>query len=268
MLATQSVAAAAAATSGIAPTPPTESPTVPRVARPSAGAADSRSVGPSGAFLEPLKRSRVLNVTRKPPAMFTAEMSTATAPSASVGDSGTTWPGSSSATPPSAVMPEMAFVTAMSGECSAGATPQTTCCPANEERQKTAKSEAASGESPDAAPAARTSAAAPRSSFGSSLVSAAGGLPPLALTIFAGGAATTAGGGGGGAAPWGGTYGGLGHVSLPSWMTSMARVAGSSKSTWKRPGAPVKGPTASRNLATLLPYSVEAAAARREGRSE
>lgn len=61
----------------------------------------------------------------KPPKMLTAESVTAAAPSISPEVDGR-MPPPMIAPPPSAVVPEIAFVTAISGECSAGATPHTT----------------------------------------------------------------------------------------------------------------------------------------------
>ena len=57
--------------------------------------------------------------------MLTAEMPVAVAASSSAVVDGT-MPPPIAYMPPTAVMPEMAFVTAMSGECSAGTTPHTT----------------------------------------------------------------------------------------------------------------------------------------------
>lgn len=64
-------------------------------------------------------------VTRKPPVMLTAEIPVASAARVwpvLVGNK----PPPIAYMPPTAVIPEMAFVTAINGECNAGATPHTT----------------------------------------------------------------------------------------------------------------------------------------------
>ena len=66
--------------------------------------------------LHKTKQRRKDKLTRKPPEMLTVEISTAPAPSHSAGVCGTS-PGPSRYMPPTAVSPEMAFVTAMRGEC-------------------------------------------------------------------------------------------------------------------------------------------------------
>jgi len=115
---------------------------------------------------------------------------------------------------PTAVMPEMAFVADMSGECSAGGTPSTAWKPARPAREKTV-------------------------SMAASFVSAE---RPITRSIIAKTEALsesakylrhTGGGGGGGATSAflgasGGAYGGAGYVSSPWSSTSMPRTASSS----------------------------------------
>ena len=60
----------------------------------------------------------------KPPPMLTADTSTAAAARACAAERGT-MPPPASTMPPTAVRPEMALVTDMSGECRAGVTPHT-----------------------------------------------------------------------------------------------------------------------------------------------
>ena len=69
----------------------------------------------------------------KPPPMFTALVSTAAAASVCATLSGSK-PPPSSRMPPTAVRPEMALVTDISGECSAGVTPHTVWYPQMEAR--------------------------------------------------------------------------------------------------------------------------------------
>ena len=64
-------------------------------------------------------------VIKKPPAMLTVLIATEAAAAIATGATGTT-PPDMSVRPPSAVVPLMAFVTDISGECSAGLTPDTT----------------------------------------------------------------------------------------------------------------------------------------------
>ena len=70
-------------------------------------------------------RSSIFPVMRNPPTMFTKESATAMAPIQCAGESGTSpvasvVPCARRSIPSTAVIPEMAFVTAMSGECRAG----------------------------------------------------------------------------------------------------------------------------------------------------
>lgn len=67
-----------------------------------------------------------VKLTRKPPEMLIVEIRTAPAPINSDVVCGTR-PGPNRYMPPTAVSPEIALVTAMSGECSAWVTPRTTC---------------------------------------------------------------------------------------------------------------------------------------------
>mmetsp|Transcript_9168 Transcript_9168/g.18357 ORF Transcript_9168/g.18357 Transcript_9168/m.18357 type:complete len:208 (-) Transcript_9168:1630-2253(-) len=96
------------------------------------------SLGSSGL----LKRSSIFPATAKPPAMLTKLSAVAAAPAIPAPSAGRI-PFECDARrdiPPTAVMPLMAFVTAMRGLCSAGATPQTTCWPARPARAKEARS--------------------------------------------------------------------------------------------------------------------------------
>mmetsp|Transcript_14532 Transcript_14532/g.57970 ORF Transcript_14532/g.57970 Transcript_14532/m.57970 type:complete len:379 (-) Transcript_14532:782-1918(-) len=68
-----------------------------------------------------LKRSSIFLVTRKPPTMLTVEIAVASAPNDSAVVCGKS-PPPTRTSPPAAVMPEMAFVTAIRGEWSAGTT--------------------------------------------------------------------------------------------------------------------------------------------------
>ena len=72
-----------------------------------------------------LKRSSIFLVTRKPPVTLIIEIPVAPAAIVSARDEGITPPPIANM-PPTAVMPEIAFVTAISGECNAGTTPHTT----------------------------------------------------------------------------------------------------------------------------------------------
>mmetsp|Transcript_17243 Transcript_17243/g.43954 ORF Transcript_17243/g.43954 Transcript_17243/m.43954 type:complete len:200 (-) Transcript_17243:1212-1811(-) len=76
-------------------------------------------------------------VTRKPPPMLMAEVSTAKAARKDEAELGRR-PPPASMSPPTAVRPEMALVTDIRGECSAGFTPHTTWYPATPARPKMA----------------------------------------------------------------------------------------------------------------------------------
>jgi hypothetical protein len=76
-------------------------------------------------------KSNIFPETRNPPAILTKDKVVATAPIQCAGESGIRlvleWsPEAKRSMPPMAVQPEMAFVTAINGECKAGATPHTT----------------------------------------------------------------------------------------------------------------------------------------------
>lgn len=71
-----------------------------------------------------LNMSNILCVTTNPPPMFTLEMKAAMAAREVMVLSGV-YPPPMSSIPPTAVMPEMALVTDMRGECRAGVTPHT-----------------------------------------------------------------------------------------------------------------------------------------------
>ena len=70
--------------------------------------------------------SSIFVVTMKPPTMFTVDKVVASAPSMVTPKLVLC---ANRCIPPKAVVPEMAFVTAMSGECRACVTPITTCTP-------------------------------------------------------------------------------------------------------------------------------------------
>jgi hypothetical protein len=161
-----------------------------------------------------LKRSSIFFVTRKPPAMLIAEMSSAPAASSCVAPLRAKVCAGSSSIAPTAVSPEIALVTDMSGEWSAGGTPATACQPARPESANVVRRTASCG-SPDMPMAVRSA---------DNTVSFAA---DDAYFFHSG----TGGGGGaasGGGFTSGGLYGGAGYVSSPEWTASMPRTASSS----------------------------------------
>mmetsp|Transcript_27848 Transcript_27848/g.31278 ORF Transcript_27848/g.31278 Transcript_27848/m.31278 type:complete len:210 (+) Transcript_27848:1512-2141(+) len=96
-------------------------------------------------------KSNIFPDTRNPPAILIKDKPIATAPIQCEGESGMRLalcsPEAKRSIPPIAVQPEIAFVTAINGECNAGATPHTTWYPARPARPNVASRLIAEGES-------------------------------------------------------------------------------------------------------------------------
>ena len=114
--------------SPISPTPKKEAAARPAVRMTTGTPYNSKnSFGSSGRR----NKSNIFPETKNPPAILTNDKTVAMAPIQCAGESGIRlvleWsPEAKRSMPPIAVQPEIAFVTAIKGECRAGATPHTT----------------------------------------------------------------------------------------------------------------------------------------------
>mmetsp|Transcript_42886 Transcript_42886/g.81801 ORF Transcript_42886/g.81801 Transcript_42886/m.81801 type:complete len:294 (-) Transcript_42886:1086-1967(-) len=204
-------------------------------------------------------------VITKPPPMLTADTSTASAARAWAGVSGRK-PPPTHRSPPMAVTPEMALVTDMRGECSAGVTPITILYPTSPARQKMLSMDVSSAWSPAAAPIPRNAmpatariaepeAAASR--LARSAASAASAAVGTGNTRAATGAFLLAGT----------STGGGGYASTPFSTTSALRTATSLRSIANSRPSSTSRDMERKKLEALLEYKAEDCAAMREGKS-
>mmetsp|Transcript_8951 Transcript_8951/g.22147 ORF Transcript_8951/g.22147 Transcript_8951/m.22147 type:complete len:211 (+) Transcript_8951:1955-2587(+) len=189
-----------------------------------------------------LNMSSMRCVMVKPPPMLMADVNTAVAARACAVSCGNT-PPPASIMPPTAVRPDTALVTDMSGECSAGVTPHTVWYPQMEASPNLVSMEENAG----LGAAAPTASRPPRAPAVTYALRRVAGSRSMGASVFSptgslGLAAGTAGGGGGG------------HMSWPASSTSAPRMTGSlAKSTRNSPFfCVVKGPSAVINLVMLL----------------
>mmetsp|Transcript_19190 Transcript_19190/g.61044 ORF Transcript_19190/g.61044 Transcript_19190/m.61044 type:complete len:294 (+) Transcript_19190:1971-2852(+) len=201
-------------------------------------------------------------VVSEPPVMLTVDTSTDRAPSHCAEVEGTR-PPPMMAKPPTAVKPDTAFVTAIRGECSAGATPQTTLYPTMPANASVPVMLRNAG-SADATPMPSTPTMPPVSAMAVRMVGAYRSVTASssAAAGFAGACWPTLaidGGGGGG------------HMSSPPSSTVLPRTTSSSMSMAKVPatGLPASSLPVmdSSSLEMLFAYSVLLCVGSRLGRS-
>jgi hypothetical protein len=163
----------------------------------------------------------------------------------------------------------MAFVTAINGECSAGATPHTTWYPARPASANVARRGTPPSPKSLVYPKARRAHAATLAT--AAFFTKAARCFSFASTLISSSVSTTDA-----TASFGDVFGGgglkgvimSGYLRTPSYATSMFWTASSSRSIWYTPFSfVVWGPTLSMNFATLVPKRDDEVDASRDGRS-